>query len=605
MAVVSVKACGKETKYYIDNKLKKKWDKIRSGKLVEEDDDKVYIVDGRERCLAGDTIIRTNRAELGRKHTILWMYNQYHNNSDKLHKFKQWDLTIPTYVRSFDGDYIKLHKIKDVVHSGKKELHLLELDNGSSIKCSEDHKIMTNIGFVELKDLDKEKHLVMCDTPKTNNKKTDIQSMILKHLNRDINICGLIYHPEYIKAAQTKRARGKRIKIHQLIYEAHLNKLSLKDFLEILITDKQRAGELEYVNSDTHCVHHIDFNHYNNDINNLQLITNQEHLKIHSKNQYKNFGQGIPYFVKIKNITPVGIENCYDIVCDEPNHNFSANDIIVHNSGKSLWAFQQAAYIDPTFIERFLNNEPAISFDGEKLLKGIKTVRSDEKITRCLVFDEAFRGLSNRATLSKVNKLIVQALMEMGQKNLVLFIVLPSFYLLDRYPAVLRSNALFHIKRPKKKSVGRGRLWKGFNFNKKAKLYNLGINRGWGYPMGTTLRGQFFGKYPGGKKFETKYRKIKHDALVEIETDLGDNSRMGVMTKRFLEQRNQLLRYLFRDSNMKLVQIKDILKHSKIKIGFGTVKNIVSKYRKERELNEGKSSHNLTRRGVKKGKTLP
>ena len=49
MAIVSVDACGKITKYYIDNKLKAKWDKIKDGKLVAEDDDKVFIVDGRER----------------------------------------------------------------------------------------------------------------------------------------------------------------------------------------------------------------------------------------------------------------------------------------------------------------------------------------------------------------------------------------------------------------------------------------------------------------------------------------------------------------------------------------------------------------------------
>ena len=530
--------------YHISNNLIRQWDKIKDGKLFKQDDDRVFIVDGRERCLAGDTLIRTNRRELGRKHTLLWMYNQYHNNPNKLHRFKQWDLTIPTYVRSFDGDYIKLHSIKDVVHSGKKELHLLELDNGSSIKCSEDHKIMTNLGFVELKDLDKEKHLVMCDTPKTNSIKTNIQAMISKHLNRDININGLIYHPEYIKTQPRKLSRGKRIKIHQLIYEAYLNKLSLKDFLEILITDKQIAEGLEYVNSDIHCVHHIDFNHYNNDINNLQLITNQEHLNIHSKNQYKNFGQGIPYFVKIKNITAVGVEDCYDIVCDEPNHNFSANDIIVHNSGKSLWTIQQSAYIDPTFIERFMNDEPAICFTPEETLEAIKKTTSTSKITKCIMFDEAFRGLSSRSVLSKTNKIIVQALMEMGQKNLVLFIVLPSFFLLDSYPAVLRSNALIHIERPKQRSTQSGRNFKVYNYSKKAWLRSTG-KLAWNYPVKTKFRGRFFGKYPGGEEFEKKYRDIKHKQLQTLETTINSKADMGIRERRYITQRNICLKWLF------------------------------------------------------------
>jgi hypothetical protein len=40
--------------------------------------------------------------------------------------------------------------------------------------------------------------------------------------------------------------------------------------------------------------------------------------------------------------------------------------------------------------------------------------------------------------------------MEMGQNNLVVFIVLPTIFLLEMYPAVLRSEALFHIYKNKK-----------------------------------------------------------------------------------------------------------------------------------------------------------
>jgi hypothetical protein len=213
------------------------------------------------------------------------------------------------------------------------------------------------------------------------------------------------------------------------------------------------------------------------------------------------------------------------------------------------------------------------------LLKGIQTITSDSKTTRCLVFDEAFRGLSNRATLSKVNKLIVQALMECGQKNLVLFIVLPSFYLLDRYPAVLRSNALFHVQRPKRKSNTVGRFWKCFNFNKKAKLYNLGINKGWGYPMHTNLRGKFFGKYPGGKKFEKKYRLAKHNALMEIEGTLQDKPVVRAMELRYKDERDKLLRYLFANTTFKYEQIKYILKNVGITISDYRIREAIHKYR--------------------------
>ncbi|KKM83525.1 hypothetical protein LCGC14_1308400, partial [marine sediment metagenome] len=39
----------KELSYFIDKNLRKKWDKLRNGYLIKKDDDKVYIVDGRER----------------------------------------------------------------------------------------------------------------------------------------------------------------------------------------------------------------------------------------------------------------------------------------------------------------------------------------------------------------------------------------------------------------------------------------------------------------------------------------------------------------------------------------------------------------------------
>jgi len=110
--------------------------------------------------------------------------------------------------------------------------------------------------------------------------------------------------------------------------------------------------------------------------------------------------------------------------------------------------------------------------------------------------------------------------MEMGQKNLVLFLVLPSFFLLDRYPAVLRSNALFHIEKPKRNKSSVGRLFKVYNYQKKAALYNLRMDKGWGYPIPTRFRGNFYGKYPGGEKFEKMYRKKKEKALNDMEKEL-------------------------------------------------------------------------------------
>lgn len=182
-------------------------------------------------------------------------------------------------------------------------------------------------------------------------------------------------------------------------------------------------------------------------------------------------------------------------------------------SGKSVFAIQQAAFVDPTF------NISRICFTADEFLKCIREAEKGQAI----IFDEAFRGLSSRSALSKINKTIIQALMEMGQRNLFVFIVLPSFFLLDIYPAMLRSNALFHIYRNSEDKRG---FYKVYNFSKKAKLYQTGLKKGWSYKIPSTrFRGRFSNKYPID---ERAYRLKKDHSLktmdVVKEEDSGGRS---------------------------------------------------------------------------------
>jgi len=181
--------------------------------------------------------------------------------------------------------------------------------------------------------------------------------------------------------------------------------------------------------------------------------------------------------------------------------------------GKSLFTIQQAAYIDPTILDDLSR----ITFDPEETLNAIRQHKSTNTHTKVIIFDEAFRGLSSRSAISKINKRIIQGLMEMRQNNLVLFIVLPSFFMLDLYPAVSRSNALFHIAKQKNSRL---RTFKVFNYQKKARLYNYGIRKGWSYKIFTEFKGRFFGKYPGGDIFEEKYRAKKRQSLTDIDKEI-------------------------------------------------------------------------------------
>lgn len=232
-------------------------------------------------------------------------------------------------------------------------------------------------------------------------------------------------------------------------------------------------------------------------------------------------------------------------------------------SGKSVFAMQQIATIDPTIIEDALRGDTSrICFTAEAFLNAVRNTKSTKTHTKVVWFDEAFRGLASTSVLSKTNKLIVQAMMEMGQNNLVLFIVLPSFFLLDRYPAVLRSNALFHIQK-EKNSNRRG--FYVYNYSKKANLYHLGIKKGWSYPVYTKFRGQFYNKYPGGKEFEKIYRDKKLKVFKEIEEKMKDIK----PDSKFKIQRDLLFYLLHNDLGWPQKNISEIFpaEYDDIKIG--------------------------------------
>lgn len=388
---------------------------------IKSDWDVLIIIDGKERCITGDTIINCNRANLGRKFTIKNMYEHYRG----IAKGRGWDLKIPTFVRSFDGNKIRLHKIQNVLFSGKQDVFKLTLNDGKTIKATLTHKFLTNQGWATLDTIRKtpEKYEVMTDTLNSKAK------ALIRHRFHDIQIGKLKYHP-YSKEGK------KRIAVHILIYESYINKIEFNSYLEALMNFKEKSEKFKFVDSTKNDIHHIDNNHYNNSKDNLICTTKEEHHRLHSQFMYQNFNQGTPIFSGVKEIKHMGIENTYDIVCEDPHHNFVANGMVVHNSGKSAMAFQLAKYCDPTFnIER-------IAFTPNEFIKLLK----DTPQYGSIVYDESRRGLSSRSSMSRTNKDITSMLAEVGQKNLFIFIVLPSIHDLDRNVGGWRARLLIHVE---------------------------------------------------------------------------------------------------------------------------------------------------------------
>jgi len=209
--------------------------------------------------------------------------------------------------------------------------------------------------------------------------------------------------------------------------------------------------------------------------------------------------------------------------------------------GKSLYTFQQAGVLDKKMfstLEEFLRR---VCFTPEEFFNAIRTIKNG-----VIVFDESFRGMSSRSALSRVNKKLIQGLMEMGQNNNIVFIVLPRIWLLDLYPAMLRSHGLFNISLDKKNGK---RVWKGYNYNDKNKIFQDGAKKGWKYSVNTFFRGNFYNKFPGGQEFERAYLKKKAQSLKDMDKDSEPKSGYGLREKKLLIQRNLALVYIYQLHN--------------------------------------------------------
>lgn len=175
--------------------------------------------------------------------------------------------------------------------------------------------------------------------------------------------------------------------------------------------------------------------------------------------------------------------------------------------GKSTLAMQLAYSVDPTLQ---LNQ---IVFKSEGKGGFEETLRELPK-HKALVFDEAFNGLSSKGALSKENKKLIRLLMECRQRNLFIFIVLPTIFLLEKYVAIFRSQALFHCYESAK-GVNR-RYYKSYNYTNKKILYIKGKNMmSYNWPR-INKSYRYYGKFPPTINRE-EYIKKKLDAFKDLD----------------------------------------------------------------------------------------
>jgi len=231
-------------------------------------------------------------------------------------------------------------------------------------------------------------------------------------------------------------------------------------------------------------------------------------------------------------------------------------------SGKSTLALQIAKYADPSL------DLSRIVFDAEGFRQAIFKAKKGQAI----VFDEAFTGLSSRAALSGVNRTLVSLMMQMRQKNLLVIMVLPTFFMLDKYAALFRAKALIHVYENK----GVRGYFRLYNSKLKKLLYLYG-KKDYSYStkfVRTRFKGRFYGKFAlGTDELEKKYRKKKEVALEATEKD--------PMTSKQIKYRNQrdIAIYLLRKtSNMTYRELENYLQDYDFDISFQQISKICSTF---------------------------
>jgi hypothetical protein len=289
------------------------------------------MIYGQSGCLAGDTIITAKYT--GQKKALrLMSIEALYKNQEKIPYQGCRGINKDRgslLVRSLNEQTMEFcWSMGFVYYSGKKQCYQLTTTTGKTIEATEEHPFFTPNGWKKMSELKigdsiyyKPKNYA-----KTGKNRIDgIKEYFVK------------YHPRNRK--KTVRENGVeysycRIGLHHAVFEANMNNLTIEDYLSLL--NNYDGRELKFIPTGYE-IDHIDGDRSNNDISNLQMLTTSEHAK-KTYATAQVFSKYIPETCTVTEIVKTTEKDTYDIHCESDNHNFIANNYIVHNTGKTTFA---------------------------------------------------------------------------------------------------------------------------------------------------------------------------------------------------------------------------------------------------------------------------
>jgi len=200
-------------------------------------------------------------------------------------------------------------------------------------------------------------------------------------------------------------------------------------------------------------------------------------------------------------------------------------------SGKSVLTMQMAYDCDPSF------NNSRVCFTPSEFRKAILTANKYQAV----VYDEAYTGLSSRATMSLINRTLISMLAEIRQRNLFVFIVMPTFFDLDKYVALWRSRALIHVYIGKNFQRG---FFSFYNMDLKKDLYIKGKKFYSYFTPKPNFKGRFTNFYVTDEK---EYKKKKKESLIFREKKAEEREKKAEVEKEMF---------------IRLMELKEDIPHS-------------------------------------------
>lgn len=272
-------------------------------------------------CVTGDAMIGIHRAGRGKQ---LRLDHLVYKHNGGVTKNQIWVKSIQTKIRArMDDGTVRLINLVDAWESGERLVWEVELSCGYRITTTMNHKYLTPSGWKRLEEL-RSGDKVYIESSRRPKKKS-------KKSKQWYNLKVVKLHPFSARQGIKKGGRDT-VPYHRLVMEARINKIDIEEYIERCNNDNDLRG-LKFLDPDIWVVHHIDRNPRNNSLDNLQLLSHSEHKQLHADLARENIAIHTSIST-IKYITPKGMQKTYDLELESP-HNFIANGIVVHNSGKS------------------------------------------------------------------------------------------------------------------------------------------------------------------------------------------------------------------------------------------------------------------------------